>query len=93
MRRTGTGKLEVRDFLWMRLHDLWLPVHKSSTSVRQRSARSWHHARTATGYTQKEGNLNQLPNPLLAYGSVGWVAQAEKIIIFNENSLGLRFSS
>ena len=29
MRRTGTGLLEVRDFLWVKLDDLWLPVQKS----------------------------------------------------------------
>ena len=37
MRRTGTGLLEVQDFLRVKLDDLWLPVQKSSTSVRQRS--------------------------------------------------------
>ena len=31
MRRTGTGLLEVRDFLRVKLDDLWLPVQKSST--------------------------------------------------------------
>ena len=41
MRRTGTGLLEVRDFLRVKLDDLWLPVQKSSTSVRQRSGRCW----------------------------------------------------
>ena len=66
MRRTGTGLLEVRDFLRVKL-DLWLPVQKSSTSVRQRSARCWHTAWAATGYEPNGGNLNQLRNPLQSW--------------------------
>ena len=64
MRRTGTGLLEVRDFLRMKLDDLWLPVHKSSTSVRQRSGRCWHPARASTGCEQNGGNLTQLSHKL-----------------------------
>ena len=60
MRRTGTGLLEVRDFLRVKLDDLWLPVQKSSTSVRQRSGRCWYPARAATDCEQNGGNLNQL---------------------------------
>ena len=66
MRRTGTGLLEVRNFLRVKLDDLWLPVQKSSTSVRQRSGRCWHPTRAATGCEQNGGNLNQLCNPLQA---------------------------
>ena len=65
MRRTGTGLLEVRDFLRVKL-DLGLPVQKSSTSVRQRSGRCWHPARAATGCEQNGGNLNQLRHKLQA---------------------------
>ena len=64
MRRTGTGLLEVHDFLQVKLDDLWLPVHKSSTSVRQRSGRCWHPAKAATGCEQNEGNLNKLRHKL-----------------------------
>ena len=64
MRRTGTGSLEVRDFLRAKLDDLWLLVQKSSTSVRQRSGRCWHPARAATGCEQNGGNLNQLRHKL-----------------------------
>ena len=64
MHRTGTGLLEVRDFLRVKLDDLWLPVQKSSTSVRQRSGRCWHPARAATGCEQNGGNLNQLRHKL-----------------------------
>ena len=38
MRRTGTGLLEVRDFLWVKLDDLWLAVQKSSTLASVRDA-------------------------------------------------------
>ena len=64
MRRTGTGLLWARDFLRVKLDDLWLPVQKSSTSVRQRSGRCWHPARVATGCEQNGGNLNQLRHKL-----------------------------
>ena len=57
MRRTGPGLLEVQDFLRVKL-DMWLPVQKSSTSVRQRSG--CYPARAATGCEQNGGNLNQL---------------------------------
>ena len=67
MRRTGTGLLEVRDFLRVKLDDLWLPVQKSSTSVRQRSGRCWHPARTATGCEQNGGNLTQLRHRLQSW--------------------------
>ena len=59
IRRTGTGLLEVRDFLRVKIDDLWLPVQKSSTSVFQRSGRYWHPARATTGCEQNGGNLNQ----------------------------------
>ena len=64
MHRTGTGLLEVRDFLRVKLDDLWLPVRKSSTSVRQRSGRCRHRARAATGCEQNGGNLTQLRHRL-----------------------------
>ena len=64
MRRTGTRLLEVRDFLRVKLDDLWLPVQKSSTSVRQRSGRCWHPARASTGCEQNGGNLTQLSHKL-----------------------------
>ena len=67
MHRTGTGLLEVRDFLWVKLDDLWLPVQKSSTYIHQRSGRCWHPARAATGCEQNGDNLNQLRNPLPAW--------------------------
>ena len=67
MRRTGTRLLEVRDFLRVKLDDLWLPVQKSSTSVRQRSGRCWHPARAATGCEQNGGNLTQLRHRLQPY--------------------------
>ena len=63
MRRTGTGLLEVRDFLQVKL-DLWLPVQKSSTSVRQRLGRCWHPAKAATGCEQNGSNLTQLRHKL-----------------------------
>ena len=60
----GTGRegglLKVRDFLRVKLDDLWLPVQKSSTSVRQHSGRYWHPARAAAGYEQNGGNLTRL---------------------------------
>ena len=59
MHRTGTGLLEVRNFLRVKLDDLWLPVQKSSTPVRQRSGRCWHPARAATDCEQNVGNLTQ----------------------------------
>ena len=64
MCRTGTGLLEVRDFLRVKLDYLWLPEQKYSTSVRQRSGRCWHPARAATGCEQNGGNLNQLRHKL-----------------------------
>ena len=64
MRRIGTGLLEVRDFLRVKLDDLWLPVQKSSMSVRQRSGRCWHPARAATGCEQNGGNLTLLRHRL-----------------------------
>ena len=64
MRGTGTGLLEVRYFLRVKLDDLRLPVQKSSTSVRQRSERCWLPARATTGCEQNGGNLNQLRHKL-----------------------------
>ena len=63
MRRTVTGLLEVRDFLRVKL-DWWLPVQKSSTSVRQRSGRCWHPARAATGCELNGGNFTQFRHKL-----------------------------
>ena len=71
MRWSGTGSLDVRYFLRVRFDDLWLPVQKSSISVRQCSARCWHPARAATGYAQNGGNLNQLSNPLQVTRTTG----------------------
>ena len=53
-------------FLMDEACDLWFPVQKSSTSVRQRSAHRWHPTRDTTGYAKNGGNLNQLRNPLQA---------------------------
>ena len=76
MRRTGTGLLEVRDFLRVKL-DLWLPVQKSSTSVRQRSGHCWHPARAATDCEQNGGNLNQLRHKLQP-----WLQVRTKYLVF-----------
>ena len=62
MCRNGAGLLEVRDFLRVKLDGLWLPVQKSSTSVRQRSGRCWQPARAAN--RMEVGNLNQLGHKL-----------------------------
>ena len=71
MRRTGTGLLEVRDFLRVKL-DLWLPVQKSGTSVCQRSGRYWHPASAATGCEQNGGNLTQLWHRLQPWNLVSF---------------------
>ena len=60
----GTGLLEVWDFLRVKLDDWWLPVQKSSTSVRQCSGRCWHPTKAAAGCEQNEGNLTQLCHKL-----------------------------
>ena len=82
MRRTGTRLLEVQDFLRVKLDDLWFPVQKSSTSVRQRSGRCWHPARAATGCEQYGGNLNQVCKRLQACKRVKTTFRLEKMAMW-----------